>query len=243
MHVIVYPRLVPLKTFSIHRRELFGSPGAKSPVHDPIYLIGTREYQHWQPARYIHWKASARHNRLEQKVCEPTTQVKVLIIVEVDPFASNNREESFERTLEAVASLAVRLDNQGFALGLVTNGVISGGHLSVLPISRTPQQLSDLLEILARLQMKPKGNLVNLLKHGLELPRDLSCVYFSYKISDTTIAATQFFARIKIPVVSIVCQRPSPPLGNDSEIGGKTYSLDEICGESVARLASLPVSS
>lgn len=228
IHVIVYPRLVPLKAFSIQRRELFGSPGAKSPVHDPIYLIGTREYQPWQPARHIHWKASARHNRLEQKVCEPTTQVKVLLIVEVEQFASSNMEESFERTLEAVASLAVQLDSQGFALGLVTNGLISGGNLSVLPIARTPQQLSDILEVLARLQMESKGDLVNLLKHGLELPRDLSCVYFSYKKNDTAIATTQFFARFKIPMVSIVCQRTSPPGGNDSGIESKTYSLDEI---------------
>ena len=140
-------------------------------------------------------------------------------------------EESFERTLEAVASLAVRLDNQGIALGLVTNGLISGGNLSVLPISRTPQQLSDILEILARLQMKSKGDLVNLLKHGLELPRDLSCVYFSYEKDDTNFATTQFFDRFKIPVVSIVCKPSCHPRGNDSEIGGKTYRLDEIYGE------------
>jgi uncharacterized protein (DUF58 family) len=231
LHVIVYPRLVPLKTFSIPRRELFGSPGAKSPVHDPIYLIGTREYQHWQPARYIHWKASARHNRLEQKVCEPTTQVKVLLVVEVDQFAGSNMEDKFERTLEVVASLAVRLDRQGCTLGFATNGLISGGNLSVLPIARTPQQLSDILEVLARLQMESKGDLVNLLKHGLELPRDLSCVYFSYEKNDTAIATTEFFAQCKIPMISIVCQRPPPPGENDSEIGGETYSLDEIYGQ------------
>jgi len=231
MHVIVYPRLVPFKAFSIHRRELFGSPGAKSPVQDPIYILGTREYQHWQSARYIHWKASARHNRLEQKVCEPTTQVKVLLIVEVDQFASTNMEESFERTLEIVASLSVQLDRQGYALGLATNGLISGGNLSVLPIARTPQQLSDILEILARLQMESKGDLVNLLKHGLELPRDLSCVYFSYEKNDTAIATTEFFAQCSIPMISIVCKRPSSSGENDSEIGGRIYSLDELYGE------------
>ena len=159
------------------------------------------------------------------------TQVKVLLIVEVDQFASSNMEESFERTLEIVASLAVQLDSQGFALGLVTNGLISGGNPSVLPIARTPQQLSDILEILARLQMKSKDDLVNLLKHGLELPRDLSCVYFSYEKNDTAIATSEFFAQCKIPMASIVCQRPSPPGENDSGIGGKTYSLDEIYSE------------
>ena len=233
LHVIVYPRLVPLKTFSIPRRELFGSPGAKSPVQDPIYILGTREYQHWRPARYIHWKASARHNRLEEKVCEPTTQVKVLLVVEVDQFAISNMEENFESTLEVVASLAVRLDSQGYALGFVTNGLISGGNLSVLPIARTPQQLPDILEVLARLQMETRGDLVHLLKHELELPRDLSCVYFSYEKNNTSIAKAEFFAQCKIPMVSIVCHHQPPPGENDSKIGGKTYSLDEIYSKGV----------
>ena len=109
LHIIVYPRLVPLKPISLPRRDLFGVPGAKSPVQDPIYILGTRDYQHWQPARYIHWKASARHNRLQEKIFEPSEQEKVLLVVEVDQFAQNSAGASFERTLEVGASLAVRL--------------------------------------------------------------------------------------------------------------------------------------
>ena len=233
LHVIVYPRIVPLGLFPINRREFFGSPGAKSPVHDPIYIIGTREYQHWRPARYIHWKASARHNRLEQKVCEPTTQVKVLLVVEVDQFASRHMEERFERALEIVASLAVRLDSQGYALGLATNGLMSGGTLSVLPIARTPQQLPAILETLARLQMEPNGSLMNLLQNGIELPRGISCVYFCYEKSDTAIATADFFAQRKVPTVFVVCQRQSSFGENESEMGGRIYSLDEVCDKGV----------
>ena len=74
------PRLVPLKSFSLPRRDFFGVPGARSPVQDPIYILGTRDYQHGQPAKYIHWKASARHNRLQEKVFESTQQEKVLLV-------------------------------------------------------------------------------------------------------------------------------------------------------------------
>jgi uncharacterized protein (DUF58 family) len=70
--VIIYPRLVPLRPLSLRRCDFFGTPGGKSPVQDPVYILGTRDYQHWRPARFIHWKASARHSRLQEKVFEPT---------------------------------------------------------------------------------------------------------------------------------------------------------------------------
>lgn len=64
LEIIVYPRLVPLKQVNIPKRDLFGTPGSGSPVKDPIYIIGTRDYQPARPARNIHWKASARHLKL-----------------------------------------------------------------------------------------------------------------------------------------------------------------------------------
>ena len=84
--VIVYPRLISLKPVRMARRDLFGVPGTRSPIEDPVYVYGTREYQSGRPARYIHWKASARLPRLQEKICEPATQEKILIVVEVDQF-------------------------------------------------------------------------------------------------------------------------------------------------------------
>ena len=87
LQIIVYPRIIPLVPFSVPRRDFFGVPGKKSPVKDPIYILGTRDYQHWQPAKYIHWKASARHSRLQEKVFDPSEQEKVLLVLDVTPFS------------------------------------------------------------------------------------------------------------------------------------------------------------
>ena len=43
IHVIVYPKLVPLKPLSPPSRNFYGVPGGKSPVQDPIYILGTRK--------------------------------------------------------------------------------------------------------------------------------------------------------------------------------------------------------
>jgi uncharacterized protein (DUF58 family) len=227
IHVIVYPRLVPLKPFSLPRRDFFGVPGAKSPVQDPIYILGTRDYQHWRPARHIHWKASARHNRLQEKVFEPSEQEKVLLAVEVSQFERDNASESFERTLEVVGSLAVQCHQRGYALGLVTNGVVEGGP-PILPMGRSPQQLPSILEILARLKMRASGKLADTLYRALEIPWGLSCVHFSHEQDEGTRANAQYFSHRRIPMISVVCSSRALWEGDGHKLGSKMYCLDEI---------------
>jgi uncharacterized protein (DUF58 family) len=228
-HIIVYPRLVSLKSFSLPRRDLFGVPGAKSPVQDPIYILGTRDYQHGQPAKYIHWKASARHHRLQEKIFEPTEREKVLLVVDVDRFARNKADEEFEHTLEIVASLAVRLDKKGYAIGLVTNGVMVGEGPTSVPITRNVKQLPAILEVLARLQMEPKRDLIDTLCRGLELSWGISCVHFSCEENEAVVGLKEYFKLRKIPVMFFVC-RPCPPTEEDkAKVWHKIYRLDDIC--------------
>jgi uncharacterized protein (DUF58 family) len=226
--IIVYPRLVPLKSFSFPRRDFFGVPGAKSPVQDPVYILGTRDYQHGQPAKYIHWKASARHHRLQQKIFEPTEKEKILLVVEVDQFAKNRAEEEFERTLEVVASLAVRLDKKGDAVGLLTNGAIVGDGPAAVPIAKSSSQLSAILEVLARLQMKAEADSINTLRRGLEASWGMSCVYFSYEEGKTAAVLREYFRHRKSPVTFFVW-RPGPDSREDrAEVWQKIHQLYDI---------------
>jgi len=55
IEAVVYPRLVPLGPLSLPRRDFFGVPGGESPVDDPVYILGTTDYQNGRPAKYIHW--------------------------------------------------------------------------------------------------------------------------------------------------------------------------------------------
>ena len=232
LHIIVYPRLVPLKPFPLPRRDLFGVPGARSPIQDPVYVLGTRDYQHGQSAKYIHWKASARHNRLQQKIFEPTEQEKTLLILDVEQFVGKHAEAEFEHTLEIVASLAVRLDQQGYAVGLVTNGAIVEGGPTILPVSRNPQQLAAILEVLARLQMRSTGDLMGILRQGLPLSWGMSCVHFSCEEDVTTLAANEYFTRRKIPIVFFVSRVHGE---NGDTLRDKVHRLDDICVQGVEK--------
>ncbi len=204
--IVVYPRLVPLKPLSLPRRDFFGVPRATSPVQDPIYILGTRDYQQGQPSKYIHWKASARHNRLQEKIFDSSVKDKVLLIVDVESFAKSNAEEAFERALEVVASLAARLDQQGHSVGLVANGATKGQGSAIVPVARNYQQLPTLLEALARLEMKSAGDVKDLLRHSLALAWGISCVYFSHAEDETLFSAKEYFAQRQTPAVFVVCQ-------------------------------------
>jgi uncharacterized protein (DUF58 family) len=233
--IIVYPRLVPLRSFSTSKRDFFGVPGAKSPVQDPVYILGTRDYQHGQPAKYIHWKASARHHRLQEKIFEPTEQEKILIVVDVDQFARNKAEEEFEHTLEIIASLAVRLDQKRYAIGLVTNGVVVGEGSTIVPITRNVKQLPAILEVLARLQMESKRDLIGTLRWGSQLSWGISCIHFSYDENETVVGLRDYLKHRKIPTVFFVCQPPST-LGKDkSKVWHKVHRVDDICIQGAAR--------
>jgi uncharacterized protein (DUF58 family) len=228
-HIVVYPRLLPLKSFSLPRRDFFGVSGAKNPIQDPIYILGTRDYQYGQPAKYIHWKASAHHNRLQEKIFEPTGQEKVLIVVDVDQFSSHKAEEEFERSLEIVASLSVRMDQRGYATGLTTNGIIAGEGQSTVPVARNPNQLPAILEVLARLKMEPKGNMMDTLCRTLELSAGMSCIYFSYEEDETVAVIDEYFMHRKTPVIFFVSQPPFLSQKDGFKTRRKVYTFNELC--------------
>lgn len=223
LQIVVYPRIVPLKHNVLPRRDFFGSPGAKSPVQDPIYILGTRDYQHWSPARFIHWKASARHNCLQQKIFEPSEQLKVLLAIDVDKFAENNASQDFEDTLEVAASLAVQFDRRGYATGLVTNAVAEGGHMA-LPAGKSPEQLPAILEILARLKMKRERKLAEILNQGPHLIWGTTCVYFSYGKDEDLYKSERSLRQRRIPMVFVVCHSG----GLSDGTFNKVHLLEEI---------------
>jgi uncharacterized protein (DUF58 family) len=227
LDVIVYPRLVPLKHMSFRRNDLFGVPGKKSPVQDPVYILGTRDYQHRQPARFIHWKASARYNRLQEKVFEPSKQEKILLFVDVGRFEEKGALLLFEQMIEAVASLAVRFHQAKCSVGFITNGVVHHGP-SLLRVGRDSTTPSSILNILARLGIEQARNFAEMLDNGSMLPWGISCVYFSYRQPDALSGAERYFQNGKIPVTYVFCSPGADVDKNRKYKGRKVYRLEDI---------------
>ena len=226
--IIVYPRLVCLKSIDLPMRELFGVPGVKSPVQDPVYILGTRDYQPSRPSRHIHWKASARHLKLQEKVFEPSEQEKVLLALEVGSFQNSMDREAFEKTLEVIASLALQLHDKGCAVGLVTNGVLTGDGPSILNTTRAPGQLTALLEALARLQMTKKSALEPIMRRSLSARRGISCAYFSFKSDRAEVDMQKYCRQHHIPITFFVCRADPPSDAILSKNSAGMHAIDEI---------------
>jgi len=227
-HIIVYPRLVSLRPIAIRRRDLFGVPGANSPVKDPVYILGTRDYQFSRPSRHIHWKASARHLRLQEKIFEPSEQAKVLLTLDAGSFEKSLPEECFEHTLEVAASLAVRLDGMGYAVGFAANGTLKGKKSSVIPLTLGPRQVPAILETLARMQTMPNQTMAQVIRQVPGSQRGVSCVHFCYEDDPSVSDMEKFFQKRRIPVTFLVC-RQDPGLRSPRGMKGTyTYAIDEI---------------
>jgi uncharacterized protein (DUF58 family) len=226
--IVVYPRIVNIRPVSLPKKEFYGIPGTHSPVEDPVFVFGTRDYQPGRPARRIHWKASARYNRLLEKLCEPAEQEKVLVLLDVDQFDNEQAKEDFERSLEVIASLILQMDRRGIAVGFATNGNILGKRSRIIPISRNVLQMASILEVLARMGAEKTGTVTDILSRGYKIPGGVSSIYFAYNSCNQTRFAEAYLKNRNIPVRFVMAQK-----SNAVEITGdlqekNTFYLDNI---------------
>jgi len=231
--VVVYPRLVPVRTAGLPRRELFGSPGVKSPVEDPAYVLGTRDYQPSRPSRHMHWKASARLARLQEKVFEPSAQGRVVLALEVAGYRAEDASETvepgeaarateqaasaFEGTLEVVASQAVALAGQGFAVGFVSNA--AGRGRTLIPPGRGPGHLPAILEALALLEPPAGGTLEQVMRRSAVLGGGLACMVFCRQPGDDTGRVARLCRESGVPVSCYAWRLTG---GRDAAAGSRT---------------------
>jgi hypothetical protein len=124
-------------------------------------------------SRMSHYRVAYSINLNKQRAFPGET-----FTLEVGSFHKNTAKDAFESTLEVIASLAVQFYNKGCAVGLATNGVVTGGGSSNLAATRAAGQLPAMLEILARLQLSPKNALEPIMRRILGSGRGFSCAFF-----------------------------------------------------------------
>lgn len=228
LRVIVFPRLVPLKPLRFSREDLYGSAGGPGMLPDPLYIVGTRDYQAGRPARHIHWKASARHGRLQEKVYEPSFQEKLLLVVQVDGFAAHGDQASFERALEVVASLCVRMQAKGHPVGLATNAAVPGRGPLILPPAGSQHQLAILMETLAGMRMESSGSIVPTVQSLVPLPYGMSCLLFCHGQDDEIISLQRSLNHRRVPAAPVLCGERSSPARPEQEDGAREYILEDL---------------
>ena len=156
--LIVYPRLVAVRTLGLHARDASLDIATRSSlVVDPTRTAAVRAYRPGDARRTIHWPASAHRGDLQVRVLEPATSLRVSLVMDVHGFLFGGHDgELFELTLSALASIAVFLHHRGAPVGLVVNG---DPPVAIAPGSDVTR-LQTVLESLARLQPRPRGDVL-----------------------------------------------------------------------------------
>lgn len=173
--IIVYPRLYSAEALRLPAKNPFGERASKERLfEDPLRTAGIRE---WQPAdnlRRVHWKATARHQRMLSRLYEPSEEPQVMIFLNtatLPRYWEGIVPELMERTISVAGSLAALCVEARLPVGLVANAYWPGSDqtLRLLP-GRSPNQLTHILEMLAAINIANRPIEELLLREAPGLP-------------------------------------------------------------------------
>jgi uncharacterized protein (DUF58 family) len=151
----VYPKVVPIEELVLPSERPAGELKARRKIiEDPLRMATVREYIPGDSIRHIHWKNTARLNRLQTKVFDPSASHVLDVFVDLqtahNPYTFVT--EYLELIISAAASVSLHALNLRYAVGLYANGgPRDAGHWTVVPAGRSPGQGMQILDALAPL--------------------------------------------------------------------------------------------
>ncbi|MFA7693080.1 MAG: DUF58 domain-containing protein [Candidatus Hydrogenedentes bacterium] len=124
-YVSVLPTIAYIETFNVAARRPQGPVRITNRIYtDPTRISTIREYVPGDPLNSIHWKATARTDRLQVKCFDPSSVSGGTLILDLheDSYVPEKREARMELAITTTASIAYLLQLSGEQVGLLTNG-------------------------------------------------------------------------------------------------------------------------
>lgn len=230
--LLVHPIVAPIERFGLPAAAPFGErKAARRILEDPLRISGIRDYVPGDEPRRIHWKATARTGTLQSKMYEPSTRHALVIFLDVRTLPKMLRgydEDLAELLICAAASIANWAQQQGYAVGIYSNGtqgmidsdldapreqlgVGNTPRLRILPSAR-PEQIAVILDGLARLQPfygLPMEELIA--SERFHLPPGATVVYIGAEaIVDVPVILALRQLRAKEHTVSVLLAQSDP---------------------------------
>jgi uncharacterized protein (DUF58 family) len=153
-YIIVYPKIYSISHFSVSSLYPQGDSKSEQRIfEDPSRMIGIRDYITGDTLRRIHWKASARQQKLQVKLFDTTTTLKAALFLAVDSFREIGamRLKELELGISTAGSLASYLIENNNQVGLWVNTQLADTNQ---PARIAPgagvEKLVQILEVLAK---------------------------------------------------------------------------------------------
>lgn len=163
-YVLVYPNVLTLPEMGIpSMRPLGESSGGIRIFEDPSRSSGIRDYQQGDPLKIVDWKATAKAQHLQVRTFEPSSSMTVIMLVVIETTArywEGYSPINLERIITAAASFASYATEKQYTLGLFSNGTpILADRPMKVPPTRSPEQLTAILEALATIRPLAMGSM------------------------------------------------------------------------------------
>lgn len=219
-HILIYPRVVPIAQLGLPPKDPFGDLKARRWIfEDPLRTVGVREYVHGDNPRSIDWKATARTQRLQVKLHEPTTTYQLVVFLNLNTYGPfwwwhGYNPDALELAISTAASVANWAVEQAYQVGLYANASLRGTDSTVrLAPSRDPEQLTHVLEALAMLLPFATTPFETILQvESRELPCGATVVLVTAALGDEILAELQALRRVGHQVALLLIGDHAPQI-------------------------------
>lgn len=186
MEQLVYPNMYPLKNM---RKASPLKPGDSEYKHSLFYdlfsPVGTRDYGPADQFHHIHWKASARMQKLQTKVFTQIANESALLVLNVENRYSIIAD--LEERIEEIASFVDYFYREGIPFALAVNvrsfGVTPYLYLPIGDGQKQRQKAMELLSILSKNDNTIPFN--RMLSHmGMHENLPVSVVIFTHDVKE-----------------------------------------------------------
>jgi uncharacterized protein (DUF58 family) len=161
MELLVYPKFIDIKGLKLNNTSLYGDTVVKRWIYrDPLYIRGVREYNKEDRMSDIHWKSSLKMNRLMVKEYDYTSEMELVLILDVqcsDPYWRDIDIEAVEKGISVAATLARQSLKEGVPAGLWTNAkLLSYSTETKNEVKPSLNSLKNIMELCARIDYSPR---------------------------------------------------------------------------------------
>jgi uncharacterized protein (DUF58 family) len=266
-HVVILPMTLPLTTFSVPSGRRAGGEALRERTHQVTpNAAGVRDYAPGDGLHRIHWRSTARRDRLIVKEFELDPMADAWLMVDASrvahwslapeqrtsarphflPEAATLPPSSLEYAVTAAASIGLFLLSRGQSVGLLA----SGQTRQVIQPDRGAAQLYRVLEALAVVEGAGALDLEDLMMVEVpQIPRGSAAIVVTASPDERVLVAARHLERRGIPPVLVLLDASSfggPPgsqaLAQAARRNGYPVRLLR-CGESLAAGLAAPLTA
>ncbi len=153
--LLIYPLIAPLETLGLSSIHPFGDYASRHRLlEDPLQITGVRDYRQGDDLRRIHWKATAHTGTLQSKVYEPSSQRRLLVLLDAWNYSDIWKGPDLdiqELSITVAASITLWSLDEGYIVGLLTNSAVTTPPEESIKVVSLPGAAKDNPDILLNL--------------------------------------------------------------------------------------------